>query len=33
MLIDAGDLYAYSGFHKLLAKSKGLGKQMIVMNR
>lgn len=33
MLIDAGDLYAYSGFHKLLAESKGLGKQMIVMNR
>lgn len=33
MFIDAGDLYAYSGFHKLLAKSKGLGKQMIVMNR
>lgn len=33
MLIDAGDLSKYIGFHKLLAKSKGLGKQMIVMNR
>ena len=33
MLIDAGDLSEYIGFHKLLAKSKGLGKQMIVMNR
>ena len=33
MLIDARDLSEYIGFHKLLAKSKGLGKQMIVMNR
>ncbi len=33
MFIDAGDLSEYIGFHKLLAKSKGLGKQMIVMNR
>ena len=33
MLIEAGDLSEYIGFRKLLAKSKGLGKQMIVMNR
>lgn len=33
MLIDAGDLSEYIGFHKLLAKSKGLGKQMVIMNR
>ena len=33
MLIDAGDLSEYTGFHKLLAKSKGLGKQMVIMNR
>lgn len=33
MLINAGDLNEYIGFHKLLVKSKGLGKQMIIMNR
>ena len=33
MLIDAEDLNDYTGFHKLLAKSKGLGNQMIIMNR
>ncbi len=32
MLIDAGNLSEYIGFHKLLAKSKGLGKQSIVFN-
>ncbi len=32
MLIDAGELNEYTGFHKLLAESKGLGKQMILMN-
>ena len=33
MLIDAEDLNDYTGFHKLLAKSKGLGNQMVIMNR
>lgn len=32
MLIDAADMNGYTGFDKLLAKSKGLGKQMVIMN-
>ena len=33
MLIDAGNLNEYPDFHRLLAKSKSLGKQLVIMNR
>ena len=33
MLIDAEDLNEYTEFHRLLAKSKGLGNQMVIMNK
>ena len=32
MLIDAGDMGEYIGFHELLVKSKSMGKQTIIMN-
>ena len=33
MLIDAGGMNEYTDFHKLLVKSKSLGKQIVIMNR
>ena len=33
MLIDAGNMNEYPDFHRLLAKSKSLGKQLVIMNR
>lgn len=33
MLIDAGNMNEYPDFHRLFAKSKSLGKQLVIMNR